>query len=386
MKSILITSYFYYPEINPRAFRTFELAKEFAKNGYKVDVIIPDNNYDYSEFIHKFGINVQTIPSGFFLNKYAKLLTSPKVEKKETIIFKILKYMMGCIYLGGKSFEYAFTLYNHLRISESKYDFIISISVPVSVHLGTSLYLRSKKSNAISLADCGDPFSFNPDLKPKCFYLKYIEKWVLDPFDFIIIPTKTALESYTYFKPEDKIKIIPQSFDTDNIKLKSYNKNTIPTFAYAGIFYKSIRNPKNFFDFLSSLNNINFRFILYTNINNYENMKLIAPYIEILGEKLEIYDLIPREKCIYELSGMDFLINQHNLHEEQKPSKMIDYMLTKRPIFDFNQEYLDENELLKFLMFKNNKEFDLDINKQNFDEYSNQTILKKFEQLFRINK
>ena len=73
--------------------------------------------------------------------------------------------------------------------------------------------------------------------------------------------------------------------------------------------------------------------------------------IDILKEKLVINSLITREKCIYELSGMDFVINQNNINAEQKTSKLIDYMITGRPIFEFTQDSFDGNEFLKFLKF-----------------------------------
>ena len=37
------------------------------------------------------------------------------------------------------------------------------------------------------------------------------------------------------------------------------------------------------------------------------------------------------------MSKMDFLINLENLNKEQSPSKLIDYAISKRPIFSFNQ-------------------------------------------------
>ena len=94
---------------------------------------------------------------------------------------------------------------------------------------------------------------------------------------------------------------------------------------------------------------MDFRFILYTDTTSPLNMKLIDKYRDILKEKLVINSLITREKCIYELSGMDFVINQNNINAEQKTSKLIDYMITGRPIFEFTQDSFDGNEFLKFL-------------------------------------
>ena len=47
---ILIISGNFFPLNNPRSFRTTELAKEFARQGNKVDVYIPKTDYDYLPF------------------------------------------------------------------------------------------------------------------------------------------------------------------------------------------------------------------------------------------------------------------------------------------------------------------------------------------------
>lgn len=382
MKSILIATYVFYPEINPRAFRAFELAKEFSKRGYKVDVVIPSINYDYSELEKEYGMKIHLIPSGFFLNKDQKLFTDSSAtygkSKMQSSIKKILKNFMNCIYLGGKTFEYAFTLYHYLKRLPKKYDTVISISFPISVHLGIRWFIKKTSDKVVSIADSGDPFSFNPGAGAQCFYFKMIEKYILAPFDYVTIPTASALNIYQSLKDPNAIKVIPQSFDAETIKIKEYRQHFIPTFGYAGIFYPSIRNPKILFDFLLTLKHLPFKFIIYTNIDNADNMELLAEYKKILKDKLVLHHLIPREQCIYELSGMDFIINQNNLNSEQKPSKMIDYMLTKRPIFTFDQNNLDTEKLLAFLQYK----FGISTNHDEFlSDYSITTVANNFEKL-----
>lgn len=380
MKSVLITSYFFYPEINPRAFRSFELAKELAKRGYKVDVVLPEINFDYEAIEKDHNITIHLIKPGFFLNKSPKDLNSilGAKELQKSVILSVMKWLISCIYIGGKTFEYAFTLSSFLKKLTHSYDIVISISFPISVHLGTRWYLNQLNKKIISIADSGDPFSFSPEIKPKCFYFQAIEKYILKSFTYVTIPTISAFDSYTYLKDKNAIKIIPQSFNTAKIKTKIYQKNKIPIFAYAGIFYKNIRNPKILFDFLVELHDKEFKFIIYTNTNNPTNMEIIDNYKEILKEKLEIHSLIPREECIYELSGMDFIINQNNTNPEQKPSKLIDYMLTKRPIFEFDQNMLNKDLFLKFL----NRDFQ---NQTSYDEilkgYTIENVTNQFEVL-----
>src|SRR5690606_36615775 len=128
----------------------------------------------------------------------------------------------------------------------------------------------------------------------------------------IVIPSEKAIKSYLKIKSHDKIKVIPQGFDFKEIILSEYLPNEIPTFAYAGVFYKKIRNPTFFFDYLSKLD-MNFKFVLYTSFLNSDSMDIVNKYKPILGDKLEIYFNIPRLKLITELSKMDFLINIDNI-------------------------------------------------------------------------
>jgi hypothetical protein len=364
MKKILITTYYFYPEITPRAFRAYELAKEFAKRGYMVEVIIPIANYDYSK-LENDNMKILTCKSGFLFNtnkKDTSVNTGQDSFLLKNILLKLIKKLVKLIYLGGKSFEYGIMLNQLLRQKKSSYDVIISIGLPISVHFGTALFLLGKKCFAI--ADYGDPFSLNKEFE-NYWYYKYIEKLILKKFDYITVPTVAAIDKYIFFKDKNRIKVIPQGFDFRDIHLAQYIKNDVITFAYAGVFYKKIRNPRILFDFLVNYKS-DFKFIIYTDCNSRENMDLIKAYMPLLGEKLVVRDLIPRIECLFELSKMDFIINQNNLGQEQVPSKIIDYALTKRPVFTFNQNVIDEVKFINFLNFNFYQQNELlDINQYN---------------------
>lgn len=350
MKKILISTYHFYPEVNPRAFRAFELAKSFSQMGHNVDVVIPSNDCDYSDIEKKFNIKVHSVKAGFFLHpykRYIKQVSSDKKNNSNFVFKKILRLVLNCFYPGGKNFEYAFTLYSFLKKLPNTYDTVISISFPISVHLGTRWYISRLPKKPLSIADSGDPFSFNPEISSKCFYYQTFEKYVLKPFDYMTIPIPEAKKLYENLTTKNKIRIIPQSVDYKNIQIKAYKTNKIITFGYAGVFYKNIRNPKILFEFLTTLKNVEFKFIIFTNTESSENMELIIKYKDILGDKLEIRSLLPREKCIYELSGMDFVINQNNINSEQKPSKIIDYMVTMRPTYNYDQNNFDQYKFLQ---------------------------------------
>ena len=202
---------------------------------------------------------------------------------------------------------------------------------------------------------------------------------ILNKFDYITVPISEAVKNYTFFKDKKFIKVIPQGFDFSSTKIAEYKKNRILTFGYAGVFYEKIRNPRVLFEYLVKLD-IDFRFVIYTDKDKLQNMKLIKPYMDILGDRLLVKTLIPREECIYNLSKMDFIINQSNLGEEQKPSKLIDYALTKRPVFSFAQNNFNTDGFLLFV----NGEVDCMI--EDISMYRIKNVVDSFEEIFKRNK
>ena len=171
---------------------------------------------------------------------------------------------------------------------------------------------------------------------------------ILKYFDYVTVPVNSAVEKFDRIKKEKKISVIPQGFDYRDIIIKKYKKNEIPTFGYAGSFYKGVRNPILLMEFLVSLE-IDFRFYIYTNIKYKESFDLVNKYKMKLKEKLIIMDSLERVDCIERLSTFDFLINIDNLGAGQNPSKIIDYILVKRPIFNMRQDSFDDNVFKKFL-------------------------------------
>lgn len=375
-KTILLVCYRFYPEISPRSFRAFELAKEFSKLGHDVTVLIPKNDYDYEEIMNKYHIKIKKIKNGYLFNKNIQINTEDlnskvKAEKKtENIFLNPLKKIYKYLHPNGRKFEYFWPLFSYLRKEKNVYDVTVSIAMPISTHFGVALgRLFNKNLTKKAIADYGDPFTFNPN-KKQLFYYKYLEAFWLKFFDYITIPISSAKDAFDYFSIKNKIEVIPQGFNMENIKLKEYKKSDIPHFAYAGIFYENIRNPKQLFDFLCMLDQ-DFRFILYTN-----DLKLIEPYISILDKKLIIKNFIPREECIVELSKYDFLINMQNISTVQSPSKLIDYALTKRPVFNFDQVNFNQNLFMDFMNGKYSFEFINNAIKLN--DYDIRNVTNKF--------
>ncbi len=378
---ILIIAYHFYPAITPRAFRAFELTKQLAKEGHEVKILLPGSDYDYAEICKKYNFSVD-----FVDYKKTSGTTSSVVKISHSwsreLLKKSVKKIMLCFFPGGKAtMFYFYYVYKKLMDHHEEQDMIISIATPIDTHIGTAMAIKRNRylrDTTVKVADYGDPLYKDPTL-PNCPFYFWMEKFIASQFDFITTPTEKALPVFRNFKKKEEIKVIPQGFDFSETKLADYQENDIPTFAYAGMFYEDIRNPKVLLDFLLKLHadGVDFKFIIYTKTENPNNTRILEKYKNILGSKLIVKQAIPRLDVIFELSKMDFLINIDNLAAHNIPSKLIDYALTKRPILSFNQLSFSENVFMEFLNRDYRHSLHIDL-----DRYNIKTVTKQFLDLY----
>lgn len=330
---ILIVSGAFYPNNSPRSFRTTELAKEFSRLGHEISLIIPTTTYDYAEFLKVFPMNI-----GFY---------KPVEENRKFVGISIIDRVL---------FHYSHWLINRpARLSmksveqavkgESGYDLLVTIAVPHYIHWAVGkLYEKGHRIAKTWVADCGDPFMLSgTEARKPPFWFKSLEKRWCQLCDYIAVPTNTSHEGY-YPEFKDKIQVIPQGFNFGDVSIPAYEKNAIPTFAFAGSLIKNKRDPHLLLEWLSGLDRP-FRFIAYGN----SVRQFMEPYKAQLGDKLVIEKPVPRNELLPALAKMDFLINIGNGTKVQTPSKLIDYTLTKRPILTIESNDIKEEILMEFL-------------------------------------
>lgn len=370
MKRILIASRWYAPIKNPRAFRTYELLVEFISRGYNVTAFLPEDAQIQENAYH------MAVPYGNMGSSVARVKATKDTWQARGIqlVKRLFMFVLGD---GPKNVRYSYALYkklkNHLH-QNNDYNVILSISYPFYVNVALACLKRYINPATVLIADCGDPFYANPSFK-KAFYLKYLEKWVLNQFDYVTIPIEAARSNYLEYLPPEKIKVIPQGFKLMDIPASTYQKNTVPTFGYAGVFYESIRNPRYFFEYLLTLQQ-DFRFVVYAIADGF-TARLLAEYKEKLGDKLDIREAVDREVLIPEMATWEFVINFDNDNSNQRPSKLIDYAMSKRPILSFNQASFKPDVFSSFLSgdYREREHIDL-------SQYDIRTVVDKFEELF----
>ena len=337
---LLIVCATFYPMNNPRAVQCTSLYKEMTRRGYDVYLCLPMQRKFYT-------------PSDVQL-----LLQAPGINEKAFIKYyspvkKMVSFVV-CYFIGQKSFyiDYPWMKKN---INLSDYKAVLAIAAPFYPIVLTAKML--KKHHIRAICDNGDPY-YNS--KQHSIFVRRIQIEAFKQFDYINFPVESAREYYAKYADSRKLTVIPQGRDIDDVLIKEYEPNQIPTCAYAGCFFTDIRNPEPFLAMLLKVNRP-FKVIFYTETCGDVYNNILLKYKELLGEKLEIKGVIPRKDCIFELSGMDFLINYQNMSAVQAPSKLIDYTLTKRPIYSVRQDSVDQAEFERFLDGNYEKQTKVDI-------------------------
>lgn len=335
---ILIISRSFFPQNSPRSFRATQLAKELSRQGHEVVVFTLKEEKVHKEFEKKHNVRISDLGSLPF--------GEIKVDMKGPL--NILKRLMRRILLQFIEFpdiQLMFKVRRKLEKWDGVFDVIISSAVPFPIHWGVAWYNpKAKGKTKIWIAECGDPYMLAPDDSfSKMPYFALLEKDFCRKADWITIPFQKLEES---FYPEFRSKMveIPQGFDFNEVKIDFEEpSNPVPTFAFAGLFMKKARNPQLFFEFLCSVEE-DFRFVLYP-----RNLEMVEPYIQQLGDKLVIKEIVPRDVLLKELSKMDFLVNIGYDPVNRLPSKLIDYSITNRPIYNINTNEPDKELFYQFL-------------------------------------
>lgn len=368
--NIVVISRGIHPILAPRALRATELAKEFAKQGHNVILYGVLGKYDYLDFEKKYNVTIKDLKRSIF-TKIDSDGNIPLPLWKKGVIFLLQRWTLFPEILLIRRVKKA--LRDELNIN-----LLVTIAVPYPIHWGAALArtkFKEQLKNTVWVSDCGDPFMGSPFGQPP-FYFKYIEKWWCRNTDYITVPVKEAIDGY-YPEFRNKIEVIPQGFDFSSVQLSDYKKNVVPTFAYSGMVYPKRRDPSLFLEYLCSLKDVSFKFIVYTN-----KKELFSPFVERLNHKIEIREYVPHEDLLKELSKMDFLINIRNESSVQTPSKLIDYYLSKRPILEITSSFKEENIFEQFI--KGNYSNQLvysDINNFNITN-----IAHRFINLYTLNK
>lgn len=373
MKIQIVTGHFY-PQLHPRAFRANELALEFSRRGHNVTVTNCWTMTDFDYAVYAKENNLEIVNLGLTQTKSdisGKKAMFSSEDKLSTILRFLKEYL-----LAGSIPMRANRIARNLAIKPNT-DLVIALSTPFSCLWGLSKYMKKHGKHFVAIADSGDPFYYSKQYS-KAPWFKEIERNVYKGFDFLTIPTENAIPLYSPLIEEEKIKIIPQGFRMDNLKLYKGDYNGPVRIAYAGVFYRDIRNPEFLFRYLAQSKR---EFELYLFMRSRDSLidEYMVKYPSLQG-KIKVSSL-PHDKLLYELSRMHFLVNIENLSNTQMPSKLIDYGMAGRPIFSCNEKTFSLEKLDQFMEGNYEGKLEIDV-----ERYNIKRIVEEYIELYDCSK
>ena len=274
--------------------------------------------------------------------------------------------------MGGNEFRHSKMISKALYIDDDT-DMVIAISFPFQCILGASYYLKEHKPSkqGVLIAESSDPHYGNN----RALWFKYIDKNAYSRFDYLTVPTPVAIPAYEGLVQKDKIRVIPQGFNFDNVRLYTGKRTAPVKFAYSGSFFQGIRNPEFLFSYLND-QDMDYEFHWFMLYEEAQWIEMLERYPNLNGKTYR-YTSLDRDSLIFELSKMDFLINIENSTATQRPSKVIDYALTGRPILSFNKDNFEEQKLKDYLTGNYHDSMKVDLS-----QYDIKNVTKQFLDLY----
>ncbi len=371
-KRILIVSYFFWPEQTPRAFRAYELAREFNRRNFEVTIVTKKLNVErqFSEpfILHEFPIykrNVDLfIPSKLLGQKGGSASTGKQQSAgqdsnglRKLAIPSYLHFWKLFFWpsIWSREFAKEGTKYLNNKLN-SEFDLTISVdSFALPSHSLTHKLWKKGQRLGVVIGDSGDPFTFNPNHKFSLnHYLR--ERKLLACFDYITVPTSRAISAFTKLGiQQGRIRVIPQGFSFDLAGINQFDLERLSPdttlLVYGGKFKSKIRNPENFLAALALLRKqrkkVSCR--IYTDLRDPYIQDLRATYEERLSDSLQFNELIMRDEFLSVIQQADYSLNFVNKSKYQVPSKLIDFALTGAKVIDISMDMTPEDIAAKIL-------------------------------------
>lgn len=361
---LLIIAPYYYPYINPRAFRWTAIAEEWAASGIEVHVVCsrredwPDYSRLQGVHIHRVGYNsLKEIFYNYFRPSYRRGEASqpqksgaPKPGRLNRLLLWLNERLWKPFYWPddasiwiGPARRKCLELVGRLS-----FDGIISVSLPFSAHL-VALGVHKKYSTLPWVQDVGDPFSLQTlhPLNNNRLYAQKNRRWeryLLRKADQISITNAGLKRAYLQLEPEleSRLHIIPPVSGSVPTKpaTASLSDNRIHL-GYFGSFFKGIREPGPILNYFARLieahPELGARLQLHFFGDIFENFLPAFRQYPLLEKVIQRHGLLDREQAFYWMNQMDILFNIGNKSSFQLPSKSADYLASGKPIINFWQ-------------------------------------------------
>jgi len=369
VRKILIVSYYYLPEENPRVFRWSSIVSEWLSLGYEISLITASQ--DKSGSRPQDDLNIIRLPEnliGKIRNKISRTNTE-HIEKSDNelsisgnsvIITKWIKILYYFVIKRLQWPDFAWTWILNARKAailhlenNSDIDVVISVSHPFSSHV-VGYFVKRKYPDIRWIIDIGDPFSFLVEAPPNNFLIynrlnKFIERTFFSLSDMISVTTSETKNEYLKLFPEnkEKIKIIPPVLSTEATNMfrarakKRQSNPKILKLVYVGTLYSGIRNPQKLLNILEAVRtslNRDFELHFIGPVNDINILKLANSYTYFHGA-------VSHNAALKFMLDADILINIGNSTRFQLPSKLVEYVCTGNPVLNVTSTHDDSSQV-----------------------------------------
>ncbi|HEX3050890.1 MAG TPA: glycosyltransferase, partial [Aggregatilineaceae bacterium] len=357
---LLILSYFYTPDVSPRALRWSTLAEYWVANGYQVTVISAwEPGLLREEVIN--GVCVYRVHSIWLerLHGWFKQANVNAPQAKNTNRrLSLLSWLRGQFTRAARWFYHAvykqvywpdgsFSWYGPARRQALKLtpaDVLISVSNPFTGHLvGQSIHRNYSRW----VVDVGDPFSLQDIDAPNNRRLygwlnRRMERDIFRQADAISVTTPATLARYAAAFPESaaKIHLIPPLLAAP---LVSHEPEIEPDerirFVFAGRLYPDIRRPDFMLKLFAGLLHTPLKDSLELHIYGYvrEVYDAFKPYTELIDQRIFLHGVVPHVEVMEAMRRASVLVNVGNRTPYQLPSKVVEYASLGKPILNLIQ-------------------------------------------------
>jgi hypothetical protein len=369
-RTILIIAPYYFPYINPRAYRWTVIAEQLARQpDLKIHVLTSQRRKwdSYRQFrnVHIFRTGFNSVKEWlqYWKNSSqrrgeARQLTSVKKHPPGFFSLAALRannLLLRPFYWPDDAFIWkrGATRSAQELMTRFSYDAVISVSLPFTAHLvAEQLLLRHPQTAWI--ADIGDPFSLQ-DHHPINNYRIYrkknrlAESRILQKADCCVVTNPGAIQLYQNRFPDmtPSMEVIPPTPSPLGIQPPSSYRIPLDGIhiGYFGSFFKSIREPGPLLECLNQIAILRPEVFRELHIHFFgdifENFSSVFNAYPKLSERLQFHGMISRKYVIGAMRQMDFLINAGNRSSFQLPSKSVDYLQSGKPVIHLNQDRED---------------------------------------------
>ena len=326
-KHLVIICGIYYPEPSPTGLCTKRFA-ELLKDDFDIDILCISVNGITERIKTDDGIEVHTLAGGIIgaENKTKGLL--------KKIIHQLGRIQIKTQMLGNLKWFEKVALKKLVEINESnKIDSVFSICSPFVAHTTAKKY-KLIDLNVHWCAYTVDPYSTTNRIRAYYVSLKKLktyEKMVLLKSDVLLLSEEVYRSRVDLYDGHRACSILPYMFPNDmwkpNEKISIFDKNNINC-VYAGSFYDDIRNPEPMLKAFSEIDEGRILLHLFSIgcedvVDKYANNQIIK------------HGLVSRDEIKNIYYDADCLIVVLNTTNEFLPSKIFEYIVTRKPIIAF---------------------------------------------------